>query len=323
MLIKEAILWGYEQLTPTSDSPRVDAELLLAHVLKQSTTFLFTHDEQKISSFLGFAPPSLRLRWGYARNDKSSPIFFPLWRYKRLIRKRKQGIPVAYLAGHKEFYGLDFKVNRHVLVPRPDTETLVEAVIEYINRSFPNTTEGAIPQSRRRGSGSSPSVVLVDIGTGSGCIPISVIKNVPGLEAVAIDISSSALRVAKANVKKHHLQSRITLVRSNLLDTIDLDPFEDHEVILTANLPYLPDKMEVAPELSFEPSISLYGGSDGMDVYRRLMTQIERLRPKAIFLELYEWQIGLLQAQFPGYELKYAKTMSGDARCLMLERKYL
>ncbi len=287
MTIKEAILWGYEQLTPTSDSPRVDAELLLAHVLKQSTTFLFTHDKELLDPYSFF------------------PIYW--WSFKRLIHKRKQGIPVAYLVGHKEFYMFDFKVNRSVLVPRPDTETLVECVIEYI-QGFRNQDSGFSP-------------LLIDVGTGSGCIPISILKNVPEIHAVAIDVSRSALRVASSNVKKHHLQNRIELFRSNLFDSIDMDQFLGHEVILTANLPYLPDKMEVKPELTFEPSISLYGGNDGMDVYRRLMNQIEMLRPKAIFLELYEWQIGLIQSQFPGYELKYTKTMSGDARCLMLERK--
>ena len=294
MTIKEAILWGFEQLTPTSDSARVDAELLLAHTLKKPTTFLLIHDEQNICSFLRFG-----------RNDKI--IFFPLLRYKRLIQKRKQGIPVAYLVGHKEFYLLDFKVNRHVLVPRPDTETLVEAVIEYIRGL--------------RSQDSGVSLKLIDIGIGSGCIPISILKNIPELRAIGTDISWRALRVAKANAHKHGVGDRIQLVWSDLLENIDPTEFEDTEVILTANLPYLPDKMEVKPELGFEPSIALYGGEDGMDVYKKFVQQLARIRPKAVFLELYEWQIAQLQIHLQGYELKYSKTMSGDARCLMLERK--
>ena len=287
MTIKEAILWGFEQLTPTSDSARVDAELLLASVLKKSTTHLFTHDKESLDRF-----PTFSFRW---------------WKFCRLIQKRRRGIPVAYLVGHKEFYALDFKVNRHVLVPRPDTETLVEAVIEYI--------QGLRTQD------SEHSRFLVDVGTGSGCIPISILKNVPNLQAVGTDISWRALRVAKANARKHHVEDRLQLVWSDLLENVDATELEGSEIILTANLPYLPDKMEVKPELTFEPSISLYGGTDGMDVYRRLMAQVEALRPKAIFLELYEWQIALLQTQFPGYELKFSKIMSGDARCLMMERK--
>ena len=314
MNIKEAILWGFEQLTPTSDSPRVDAELLLAHVLKKSTTFLFTHDEQKISSFLDY--PWLRTDQ-VARNDKFfEPQFFNLWRYRRLIQKRKRGIPVAYLVGHKEFYLLDFKVNRHVLVPRPDTETLVEAAVEYIHK-----TKGEDFNPRQRDLEIAPSVVLVDVGTGSGCIPISILKNVPDLRAIATDISWRALRVAKANARKHHVEDRLQFVWSDLLDNVDTTEFEDTEVILTANLPYLPDKMEVKPELTFEPSISLYGGSDGMDVYKKFVQQLVRIRPKAIFLELYEWQIAQLQTHLQGYELKYAKIMSGEARVLALERQ--
>ena len=301
MTIKDAILWGFEQLTPTSDSPRVDAELLLAHVLGQSTTRLFTHDKESLDRFL----------W--------MPV--NLWRFRCLIRKRRQGMPVAYLLGHKEFYGLDFKVSRHVLVPRPDTEILVDCVISYLNSQFPisNQIRNSIPDQVRD---EIRNPLLVDVGTGSGCIPISILKNIPTLHAMATDISWRALRVAKANARKHRVEDRLMLAWSDLLGSVDTAELEDSEIILTANLPYLPDKMEVKPELGFEPSIALYGGSDGMDVYRRLMTEMEVLRPKAIFLELYEWQIALIQAQFPDYGLKFAKTMSGEARCLMLERKY-
>lgn len=287
MTIKEAILWGFEQLTPTSDSPRVDAELLLAHVLKKSTTYLFTHPKNPL--------------------DRFSRLSLNEWRYRRLIQKRKRGVPVAYLVGHKEFYALDFKVNNSVLVPRPDTEILVECVIEYVKGL--------------RSPDSGLSLFLVDVGTGSGCIPISVLRNVPGLNAVATDISRAALSVAKENAKKHFVASRIRFFKSDLLCKVPTRLLENRTIVLTANLPYLPDKMEAKPELGFEPSIALYAGADGMDVYRRLMRQIETLRPMAIFLELYEWQIALLQAQFPGYELKYAKVMSGEARCLMMERK--
>ena len=107
MKIKEAVKWGHETLILTSDSARLDAELLLSYVLKKPATFLLAHDETDVG-------------------------FWQLWKYKRLIEKRKRGVPVAYLIGHKEFFFLDFEVNRHVLVPRPDTEILVEVVIEYL-----------------------------------------------------------------------------------------------------------------------------------------------------------------------------------------------
>ncbi|MBI5422369.1 peptide chain release factor N(5)-glutamine methyltransferase, partial [Candidatus Peregrinibacteria bacterium] len=219
MMIQEAILWGYEQLTPTSDSPRVDAELLLAHVLKKSTTFLFTHEKERL--------------------DRSRCWPLNEWHFRRLIQKRKRGVPVAYLVGHKEFYALDFKVNHSVLVPRPDTEILAECVIEYVRGL--------------RSQNSGLSLLLVDVGTGSGCIPISVLKNVPGLNAVATDISRSALSVAKENAKRHSVSRRIRFFKSDLLNQVPAEILKGHAVILTANLPYLPDKMEVKPELGFEP----------------------------------------------------------------------
>ena len=295
MKISDALKWGHETLLLTSDSARLDAEVLLAHVLKKSTTFLLSHDEHKICSI-------------------------KLWQYKRLIHKRKKGIPVAYLTGHKEFFFLDFEVNRHVMVPRPDTEILVESVIEYI-RLINKTTEGAIHKSRRRGLRSSPSVVLLDIGTGSGCIPISVCKNVKNLKAIATDVCKKALRVAKKNIKKHKLQSRITLIKSDLLEKVPLELFGDREVIVTANLPYIPAQFQVSPELKYEPSISLYGGEDGMDVYKRLVDQLKDIKPRTIFLELFEFQIAILKTKLPDYRLKYIKNMSGEARVLVMERK--
>lgn len=279
MQIKEALKWGHETLLLSSDSARLDAEVLLAHVLKKPATFLLAHDEQKICS----------IKW---------------WFFRRLISKRKKGMPIAYLTGHKEFYFLDFEVNKNVLVPRPDTEILVEAVISYLNDQSPMTNDQ----------------LLLDVGTGSGCIPVSVCKNVKGLMAIATDVSSAALRVAKRNVKKHKLTSRITLILSDLLKNIPPEWFEDCEIIVTANLPYIPVDFQVSPELKYEPSISLYGGVDGMDVYRRLIEQLEEIKPRAIFFELFESQIAILKTKLPDYRLKYVKDMSGEARVLVMER---
>jgi len=282
MQIKEALTWGHEQLLLTSDSARLDAEILLSNVLKKPATFLLVHDEQKISS----------INW---------------WRYQRLIQKRKKGIPVAYLTNHKEFFLLDFHINRHVLVPRPDTEFLVESVIEYI------------PKVKCQMS--NVKCLLLDIGTGSGCIPISVLKNVEGIKAIATDISRAALRVAKRNIKKNRLQSRIKLIRSDLLENVSSRLLHDHEVIVTANLPYLPPSYyEVNPELKFEPRLALHGGEEGMDVYKRLIGQLKEFRPRAIFLELFEFQIATLKTKLPDYHLKYVKDMSGEARVLVMER---
>ncbi len=279
MLIKDALKWGHETLLLTSDSARLDAEVLLAYVLKKPASFLLSHDDSEVG-------------------------FWSLWRYKRLIERRKKGEPVAYLVGHKEFFCLDLAVNRHVLVPRPDTEILVDCTIQYLRSQISDLR----------------STVLLDIGTGSGCIPIAVCKNVEGLKVVATDISSKALSVARKNVKKHGLLRRIQLVKSDLLDNVDLGKFKGKNLIVTANLPYIPKDFQVSPELTYEPSISLYGGDDGADVYRKLTEQLKEIKPRVIFFELFEEQIAILKTHLPDYRLKYVENMSGNARVLCMER---
>lgn len=290
MLIKDVLKWGHETLFLTSDTARLDVELLLAHVLKKPASFLLAHDESEVG-------------------------FWNLWSYKRLVERRKKGEPVAYLIGHKEFFCLDLLVNRHVLVPRPDTEILVECVISYLK------TENRSDLKVRSSKFDFRDFILLDVGTGSGCIPIAVCKNVEGLKAVATDLSRKALGVAKKNVKKHHLKSRIQLVKSDLLKGLDLKKFEGKQLIVTANLPYIPVDFQVSPELAYEPSISLYGGEDGAEVYRRLTEQLKDLKPRIFFFELFEEQIAILKTHLPDYQLKYVENMSGNARVLVMERR--
>lgn len=273
MKIKDLIDWATLELI-AFDSARLDAELLLEHILDKPVTHLLAHDDEEVG------------HWKQ-------------WKYERLTAKRKKGIPVAYLRGHKEFYGRDFEVNRHVLVPRPDTEFLVEAVSEYITGDD----------------------LLLDVGTGSGCIPVSVIKAVPDLEAVAVDISSKALKVAQNNAYKHHVLSRMVFVQSDLLQSVDRRLLEGWEVVVTANLPYVPKDYQVNIETQFEPQIALYGGDDGLDLYRRLITQLMEIRPKAIFFECFEFQAAVLAKELPDYELKFIRKALGMASVMMLERR--
>lgn len=271
MVIKELIDFGHKEFIAFG-SARLDAELLLSHVLGKPVTYILAHDEEELS-------------------------WFQQWRYRRMVAKRKEGVPVAYLRGHKEFYGLDFQVNRHVLVPRPDTEALVEAVIGYIQ----------------------PDDLLLDIGTGSACIPVSVLKHVEGLEAVATDISSSALKVARANAQQHGVETRIQFIQSDLLKNVDPLLLEDRELVITANLPYVPKGFEVNIETKFEPQMALYGGEDGLDIYKRLLSELEPLKPKAMFFECFDFQKAILAENTPGYELRHIKNMSGGASVVILE----
>lgn len=286
MKIKEVLHWGHETLILTSESARLDAEVLLCHILKKPLTFLLAHDETEIG-------------------------YFALRKYHRFIKQRKEGMPVAYLTGHREFYGLDFEVNKHVLVPRPDTEILVECVISYLQSQISNLPAG------RQGL---KSQIILDIGTGSACIPISILKNVPDIEAVATEISGSAMGVAKRNIKKHGLSGRIKLFSSDLLKSVPREIFEDREVIVTANLPYIPKQFAVHPSTKFEPGIALYGGDDGLDIYKRLVDELSDINPRAMFFECFEFQVATLADKIQGYELKTVRDMSGKAKMMMLER---
>lgn len=279
MTIQEAIHWATEKLVLKSSSARLDAEILLAFVLRKKQTFLLTHSKHKLG-------------------------FLVEWRFKWLIKNREQGIPIAYLVGHKEFYFLDFEVNKHVLVPRPDTEILVEAVINYL--------VGSSESGARR--------ILLDVGTGSGCIPISILKNVKRLEGIATELSSKAMRVAERNIRKHGLHKRLKLIKSNLLKSVPRKHLESKEVIVTANLPYLRPQIDVNPDLRHEPTVALWGGEDGLDLYRKLLLELEPIQPRAIFFELFEEQIAPLQSVLRGYELKFVNNMTGNARVLVLER---
>jgi release factor glutamine methyltransferase len=272
MTIKNLVNYGYRQLIQF-DSARLDAELLLAHVLDKPVTFILAHNEEAVG-------------------------LLKEWRYRWLVARRKKGIPVAYLRGHREFYGLEFRVNRHVLVPRPDTEALVEAVIGYIK----------------------PDDLLLGVGTGAACIPISVLKHVVGVSAIATDISSSALRVAMANAVRHDVSARIRFIGSNLLQNVDAELFEGREVVVTANLPYVPKDFTVNIETRFEPQIALYGGEDGMDIYRKLLKELLPIRPKAMFFECFDFQKAVLAEHAPGYRLRHIKNASGGAQVIILER---
>ncbi len=272
MTIKKLIDWATHALLEF-DSPRLDAELLLSHVLKKDQAYLLAHDDHVVS-------------------------YWRIELFKRLIKKRKKAMPVAYLIGHKAFYGLDFYVNRHVLIPRPDTEILVDSVLAYIQ----------------------PGDTLLDVGTGSGCIPISILMNQSRVNAVATDISKKALVVAKKNVKKYKLGRRIQLYKSHLLQDVPLDVFDEDYLVVTANLPYVPPDYQVNAEARFEPALALYAEEDGVSLYQTLLDQLGSLRPRAIFLECYEFQLAILANHLEGYSLKLTKNLLGEARMLMLER---
>lgn len=232
MTIKQALKQAAQKLAAAGiDSSALDADILLSFVLKKPKEFLYTYPEKILT-----------------KNQ--------LTRFNQLINRRAKHEPVAYLTQHKEFFGLDFYVDKNVLIPRPLTESLVEQVIKEVGNK---------------------KVVIADIGTGSGCIAIALKKHLPQATIYATDISAAALLVAKKNARKHRV--KIKFLQGNLLE-----PLKNKKIdIIVANLPYL-NKNQIKNELTFEPKIALLGGKKYI---KELLRQAKKLKyqPKKIFLE--------------------------------------
>ncbi|HRY63686.1 MAG TPA: peptide chain release factor N(5)-glutamine methyltransferase [Patescibacteria group bacterium] len=240
MTIKQALTTSSQKLKQKGlEASYLEAEILLAHALSKDRVWLLSHSEDKIS-------------WGQTR------------KYRRLIRRRLSGWPVAYLLGYQEFFNSNFLVNRHTLIPRPETELLVETAIEL-----------APSQSPRE---------IVDIGTGSGCIIISLAKNMPHptVAYTGIDISRLALKTAQINAARNGVAKKIKWLKGDLLSPILTKEFS-FPLIITANLPYLtPEQFAASPSIQKEPRLALISGLDGLDAYRRFFKQSIKLKAKDI-----------------------------------------
>jgi release factor glutamine methyltransferase len=273
-------------------TPRRESELLLAHVLKKPREFLIAHPELNIS--------------------KIQEI-----RYAYLSWKLRRGYPLAYLTGHREFYGLDFLVNKHTLVPRPETELMVELAAQAIKSHKLKVK----------------SCVLIDVGTGSGCIPISIQRTLNkkqgASECIAVDISKPALRIAKKNAKKHAVD--ITFLHGNLLQplTNQRSLITDHcSLIITANLPYLTQaQFDSEASIQKEPHSALVADDNGLALYKKLLQQIKLLianyRPSiTLFMEIDPAQAKPLTShckeQFPHGTLETHKDLLGHNRIISL-----
>ncbi len=261
-----------------SESPRLDTEVLLAHALGCKRIDLYSrHDEE--------APEQGRQR------------------FRELVRQRVEGCPVAYLVGRKEFFSLEFTVNRSVLIPRPDTECLV---VECLRLAKPM-----------------PEPTILDVGTGSGCIAVAVAKHLKTARVTAVDISPEALAVAASNADKHGVGERIRFVQGDLFAS--LPPGERFDFIL-GNPPYIP-REEIAKLAdgvrNYEPHLALDGGVDGFAVFERLIAEAPaHLNPGGYLLI----EIGSPQeepareriARHEGYELeKTIRDGSGHPRVLI------
>jgi release factor glutamine methyltransferase len=190
---------------------------------------------------LGWDRATLLTRGG----ERASAEFFA--EYDAALRRRLAREPVAYITGHREFWGLDFEVTRDVLIPRPETELIVEAALEIVERSRPAR--------------------LLDVGTGSGCLAVSLATELPRARVVATDIASAALAVAARNARRHDVAARIQFLRAHLLE-----PFREGFDMIVSNPPYVPAGAELPVDVAaHEPSTALYAGEDGLDALRGLI----------------------------------------------------
>ncbi len=220
-----------------------------------------------------------------------------------------QGEPVAYLTGHKEFYGLDFFVDNRVLIPRPETELLVEAALaaarEMLARAY-------VP-------------IIADIGTGSGAIPITLAVQEPRLAYLyATDISADALAVARLNAERHHVESRIRFLQGDLLA-----PLPEAVDIITANLPYIGtgEMSGLAPDVrAYEPHLALFSGPSGLDLLNRFFAEVQRpgvLNEHAVLLleigyRQREALTRLVRAIWPRASITFQKDYTGWDRLLQI-----
>jgi release factor glutamine methyltransferase len=227
------------------DNPHLEAEILLSHILKKPREYLFAHPE-------------------YELNKKQ------VTSYKLQVTRRLQGVPIAYLTGEKEFYGLKFFVNKNVLIPRPETEMMIDETLKLITCNL-------------------KPVSIIDIGTGSGCIAITLAKLLTkgtentSYKFIATDISGKAISIAKKNAKFHDVNKIIKFLYGDSLSPVPSSRFQVTSYkIITANLPYLtPAQIKKSPSIRFEPKLALAAGPDGLRYYRRLFRQIYRTKMKS------------------------------------------
>ena len=276
-----------------SDTPRLDTELLLAHARQCRRIELYTHFEDELTT------------------EQRTTM-------RELVKRRSQAEPVAYLIGHREFFSLDFHVTPDVLIPRPDTETLV---VELLERAKGHTA----PR-------------ILDIGTGSGCIVIAAAVHCPDARLTAVDVDPQALAVAQENAQRHAVADRISFLQSDLFSALcgeeTSDMGKNHDAtdgrfgFIVSNPPYVSeaDYAALEPDVRLhEPRIALDGGPDGLQCFRRLLSQAPSfLAPGGTLLvEISPEQtesMRRLAEQVDGFdEPKFVKDLAGRERVLVVQ----
>jgi release factor glutamine methyltransferase len=262
-----------------SETSSLDAQVLLASITKKNRAWLLAHPEAILTS---------------EQHQKLDSA----------VSRLQDGEPLPYVLGHWEFYGLNFTINAHTLIPRPETELLVEQAFEWLQSH---------PDQRR----------AADVGTGSGCIAISLAVNIPDLQITTTDISPEALEVARLNAEKHQVADQIQFEYTDLLS--HFASRTPHHIIC-ANLPYIPTKKLAGLEIfGREPTLALDGGSDGLNLIRRLLPQaVQNLASEGLLLleiENTQGKAALILAQefFPQAQIDLLSDLAGHDRLIRIE----
>ena len=265
------------EITQLVELPQQTLLVLLSHVLEQPQTWILAHSEAALS-----ATQQAKLT--------------------ALIARLKQGEPLPYLTGRQEFFGLSFEVSPAVLIPRPETELLVETALRWL-RLHPAADS------------------VLDVGTGSGCIAISLAVHAPVLRVIATDLSAKALSIAQRNAEVHHVEARITCVQADLIPK-DLGRFD----LICANLPYVPtSKLAEVNSLPFEPILALDGGPDGLALIKRCLAYAPaHIRAPGMLLFEIESStsnaaIALARKAFPPAKVTLLPDLAGKERLLTIE----
>jgi len=277
MNVAEALAQAQARLSGVSDTAMLDSQVLLAHLLQKRRPWILAHPEGDFSPHL--------------EQELASTL-----------SRLENGLPLPYLLGHWEFFGLDFSLTPDVLIPRPETEMLVETALAWL-KDHPAST------------------LATDIGTGCGCIAISLAVKAPNLHLLATDISLPALKLACQNARKHAVAQRIDFIQGDLLP-----PVHRQINLVCANLPYIPsDVLPTLKTYSQEPISALDGGAGGLEIIRRLLALLSgRLsRGGLALLEIGSDQgkigLSLAQAAFPAAQIQVLPDLAGLDRLLVIQ----
>lgn len=281
MTLGEALRDAVQRLDGVG-SPRMNAEVLLMFVLGCDRSYLYAHPERELTA------------------DEQA-------RYDEALAQRARGVPAQYITGHQEFWGLDFIVSPAVLIPRPETEHLVEATLDL-----------ARPTQR--------ALRMVDVGTGSGCVALALAHELPQADIVAVDISAEALEVARANAARLQLEDRIRFEQRDVL--AGDPPLRDFDFVVS-NPPYVGASEEDKVQLEvrkFEPRRAVFAGAEGLDVIHRLIPQAgEALKPGGwLLIEIGFSMEAAVCALLPGWrEVHSYPDLQGIPRVVAAQRPEL